>query len=143
MRSFTVCIKDPYRFSGQRDLLLHKQTSVTDFVTCIYLSRIQIKKLNKGVHKLIILHARLTDAGDVTCRCVGQNETTAKLTVNKLQPPDGDAGDQETGDGKVRARGKGNRRSFSIEIIYQKSANYFWKNHENFFILMLKSIKKR
>ena len=51
------------------------------------------------MHKLIILHARLTDAGDVTCRCVGQNETTAKLTVNKLQPPDGDAGDQETGDG--------------------------------------------
>ena len=75
--------------------------------------------MNKGVHKLIILHARLTDAGDVTCRCVGQNETTAKLTVNKLQPPDGDAGDQETGDGKVRGRGKGNRQRFLIKIIYK------------------------
>ncbi len=61
----------------------------------------------------------MTDAGDVTCRCVGQNETTAKLTVNKLQPPDGDAGDQETGDGKVRGRGKGNRQRFLIKIIYK------------------------
>ena len=70
--------------------------------------RIQIKKLKKGVHKLIILHARTTDAGDITCRCVGQNETTAKLTVNK-GGPDVDAGDQETGDGKVRAKGKGKK----------------------------------
>jgi hypothetical protein len=63
------------------------------------------------VHKLIILHARTTDAGDITCRCVGQNETTAKLTVNK-GGPDVDAGDQETGDGKVRARGKGKIQNF-------------------------------
>ena len=131
MRSFTVQ-KTHIGSTVSAIFCYTNRHPVTDFVTCIYLSRIQIKKLNKGVHKLIILHARLTDAGDVTCRCVGQNETTAKLTVNKLQPPDGDAGDQETGDGKVRARGKGNRRSFSIEIIYQKSANYFWKNHENF-----------
>jgi hypothetical protein len=45
--------------------------------------RIQIKKLDKGVHKLIILHARLTDTGDVSCTCVGQNTTTAQLMVNK------------------------------------------------------------
>ena len=48
-----------------------------------YIFRIQIKKMGKGVHKMIILHARLTDAGDVECTCVGQNSTSALLTVNK------------------------------------------------------------
>ena len=46
--------------------------------------RIQIKALEKGIHRLVILHARLTDTGAVTCKCVGQNETEAQLMVNKI-----------------------------------------------------------
>ena len=45
-------------------------------------TRFQVKKLDKGVHKLIILKAKLTDTGDVSCTCVGQNESKATLTVN-------------------------------------------------------------
>ena len=45
--------------------------------------RFQVKRLEKGVHKLIILRARIEDTGDVVCKCVGQNETKASLMVNK------------------------------------------------------------
>ena len=68
--------------------------------------RIQIKKLDKGVHRLIILRARITDTGDVSCTCVGQNETKAQLMVNK-EPPVVEAKDQDADDGKVKAKAKG------------------------------------
>ena len=69
--------------------------------------RVQIKKLDKGVHRLIILRARITDTGDVSCTCVGQNETTAKLVVNKAEVVV-EAKDQDADDGKAKAKAKGN-----------------------------------
>ena len=69
--------------------------------------RIQIKKLDKGVHRMIVLRARITDTGDVSCTCVGQNETKAQLIVNKAAPPEVDAKDQDADDGKVKAKAKG------------------------------------
>ena len=68
--------------------------------------RVQIKKLDKGVHRLIILRARITDTGDVSCTCVGQNETTAKLVVNKAEVVV-EAKDQDADDGKAKAKAKG------------------------------------
>ena len=58
--------------------------------------RIQIKALEKGIHRLVILHARLTDTGTVTCKCVGQNETEAQLMVNKIVVEAGAEPVQET-----------------------------------------------
>ena len=69
--------------------------------------RIQIKKLDKGVHRMIVLRARITDTGDVSCTCVGQNETKAQLIVNKAAPPEVEAKDQDADDGKVKAKAKG------------------------------------
>ena len=71
--------------------------------------RIQIKKLDKGVHRLIILRARITDTGDVSCTCVGQNETTAQLLVNKAEVVV-EAEDQDANDGKVKTKAKGKKR---------------------------------
>ena len=68
--------------------------------------RIQIKKLDKGVHRLIILRARIKDTGDVSCTCVGQNETKAQLLVNKAEVV-AEAEDQDANDGKVKAKAKG------------------------------------
>ena len=83
--------------------------------------RIQIKKLDKGIHKLIILRARISDTGDVSCTCVGQNETKAQLLVNKAEPPAVDAGDQDANDGKVKAKAKGkqNVKMVQTEGLYQ------------------------
>ena len=57
--------------------------------------RIKIKALDKGVHRLTILHARITDQGTVICKCVGQNETSAKLTVKEAEAPKVEAEDQQ------------------------------------------------
>ena len=46
--------------------------------------RVQTMKLYKGVHQLIILSARLSDSGDVSCTS-GQIETKAKVVVNKAE----------------------------------------------------------
>ena len=70
--------------------------------------RIQIKKLDKGVHRLIILRARIKDTGDVSCTCVGQNETKAQLVVNKAEVV-AEAQDQDADDGKVKAKAKGRK----------------------------------
>ena len=77
--------------------------------------RVQIKKLDKGVHRLIILRARITDTGDVSCTCVGQNETTAKLVVNKAEVVV-EAKDQDADDGKAKAKAKGNEFCFVFSI---------------------------
>ena len=84
--------------------------------------RVQIKKLDKGVHRLIILRARITDTGDVSCTCVGQNETTAKLVVNKAEVVV-EAKDQDADDGKTKAKAKGNNLflSFVISIPAEES----------------------
>ena len=71
--------------------------------------RIQIKKLDKGVHRLIILRARIKDTGDVSCTCVGQNETKAQLLVNKAEVVV-EAKDQDADDGKVKAKAKGKEK---------------------------------
>ena len=68
--------------------------------------RIKIKKMEKGVHRLIILRARISDTGDVSCTCVGQNETKAQLMVNKAEEPKVEAEDQDTKE-KVKAKAKG------------------------------------
>ena len=57
--------------------------------------RIKIKALDKGVHRLTILHARIADQGTVICKCVGQNETSAKLTVKEADAPKVEAEDQQ------------------------------------------------
>ena len=57
--------------------------------------RIKIKALDKGVHRLTILHARISDQGTVICKCVGQNETSAKLTVKEADAPKVEAEDQQ------------------------------------------------
>ena len=46
--------------------------------------RVQTMKLDKGVHQLIILSARLSDSGDVSCTS-SQIETKAKVVVNKAE----------------------------------------------------------
>ena len=71
--------------------------------------RIQIKKLDKGIHRLIILRARIKDTGDVSCTCVGQNETTAQLLVNKAEVVV-EAKDQDADDGKVKTKAKGKEK---------------------------------
>ena len=86
--------------------------------------RIQIKKLDKGVHRLIILRARITDTGEVSCTCVGQNDTKAQLIVNKAEV-EVEAKDQDADDGKVKAKAKGKKQSFVFlfilfEIIQEK-----------------------
>ena len=68
--------------------------------------RIQIKKDDKGNNKLIILHARLSDTGTVVCKCVGQNETSAELLVNKIPAPEVVA-EVEDDSNKVKAKAKG------------------------------------
>ena len=78
--------------------------------------RIQIKKLDKGVHRLIILRARITDTGDVSCTCVGQNETTAQLLVNKAEVVV-EAEDQDANDGKVKTKAKGKKRSHCFVLL--------------------------
>ena len=58
--------------------------------------RIKIKSdIKSGMHKLTIVHARLTDQGTVVCKCVGQNETSAKLTVKETEAPKVEAEDQQ------------------------------------------------
>ena len=75
--------------------------------------RIQIKKLDKGVHRLIILRARITDTGEVSCTCVGQNDTKAQLIVNKAEV-EVEAKDQDADDGKVKAKAKGKKQYFVV-----------------------------
>ena len=82
--------------------------------------RIQIKSLGKGVHRLIILRARITDTGDVSCTCVGQNETKAQLVVNKAEV-EVEAKDQDADAGKVKAKAKGMKnfiKGFSVQPIH-------------------------
>ena len=77
--------------------------------------RIQIKKLDKGVHRLIILRARIKDTGDVSCTCVGQNETKAQLVVNKAEVVV-EAKDQDADDGKVKAKAKGKEKPQPVAV---------------------------
>ena len=68
----------------------------------------EIKKLEKGVHQLIIHDCKVEDFGKVEC-CVADLKTVATLEVKKKEEkPKIEAEDQEDDSGRIKGKYKGN-----------------------------------
>ena len=76
-------------------------------------SRYEIKRLDNGVHQLIIRNCEVLDLGKVECVCVDL-KTNATLEVKRKETkPEVDGDDQDDDDGRIKGKYKGRNVFFS------------------------------